>query len=652
MLTKAQLLSFTGLTPPDPEADNVLMMDIETYQNFFCISFYCPRRDIVKSFYLTPDSGELPYDRIYAIMKKNTIVTFNGANYDIPMLYYALTGANNQQLMDASNYIITKRVMPWIFAREKGFRIPDIDHIDIIEVAPGMVGLKLYGARAMCPKLQELPYPVGATLTEEQMQNILAYNVNDLHVTYALYLSLIEQIRLREQMQPMAGVDQWGRKVDLRSKKDAQIASAVLRYQMEQRDGVAPQKPTDITPGMRFKYDAPDMLVYETPEMQQVLADVLASDFEVPPEGKKLMLPKALEGRDVRIGGGVYRMGIGGLHSQEESVAHIADEETMIVDRDFESFYPNMMLNFRWCPRHLGDSFFDVFSGIVATRLKAKANKEMVVANSLKIVVNSSFGLTGSKYSFLYDPKVMIQVTLTGQLILLYMIERAHLAGIRVVSANTDGVVVKIHPDQYETWNAIIAEVEEKTRIKTEETRYSALYSRDVNNYIAVKTDGKVKLKGAYSQTGVQKNPMFEICNKAVVEYITNGTPLEDTISACEDIRQFVGVRTVKGGAIYRDDGDYLGKVVRWYFAEGSDGFIRTVDTDDRTGNWKTVAKTSGCKPLMDLPEGFPDDVDIDRYVQEAREILMDINCVRRPDPIKPIRLYKWSAPLFWALAV
>lgn len=649
MLTKTELLSFTGLTPAEG-ADDVLIMDIETYRNFFCVTFYCPRRDKSYPFVLTPDGPPLNIDKIRAVMKKNCIVTFNGNSYDIPMLYYALTGATNGQLKDASDYIITKRVMPWVFAREKGFRIPDLNHIDIIEVAPGMVGLKLYGVRIHCPKLQELPYAIDAILTEDQMQEILRYNINDLHVTYALYLSLIEQIRLRETMQPMAGVDQWGRKVDLRSKKDAQIASAVIRNKYAERTGSEPSK-SPVKSGDKFKYDAPEFLVYQTDEMKSVLDDVLAATFVVPPESKKLMLPPALEGRDVQLGDVVYRMGIGGLHSQESSISHVSDDETVILDRDFESFYPNMMINFKWYPRHLGEEVLDILSGIVRTRLTAKAEGDMVVSNSLKIVVNSFFGLHGSKYSYLYDPKTMIQVTLTGQLILLLMIEKAHLAGINVISANTDGVVVKIHPDQLDTWNAIIAEVERATRIKTEETRYDALYSRDVNNYIAVKPGGKVKLKGAYSHAGVQKNPFFEICVDAVVKHIVEGVPLEDTIYACGDIRKFVGARTVKGGAVYCEDSGYLGKVVRWYFAKGCNGFIRTVDTDPRTGNWKTVAKTGGCKPIMDLPDEFPGDIDYDRYIQEAQEILMDVDFIARPDAVKPIRLFKWSSPLWFAIA-
>lgn len=647
MITKSELLAATSLSDVATDlTDSVLMADVECYPTFYCVSFYCPKRDKTVSLVQTPDQP-IDRQRLYALMTRNTIVTFNGNRYDVPMIFYAIKGATNTQLKRASDYIITENVMPWTFAKEHGFRIPDLDHIDIIDVAPGKVGLKLYGARLHSPKLQELPYPIDAILTPEQIAEVLRYNINDLHVTYVLYLTLIEQIRLRESMRHMAGVD-------LRSKKDAQVASAVLKYELEKRDGTAPERPI-IPPGTKFKYDGPadsSVLVFQTDEMKSVLRDVQEAEFVVPASGK-LMLPPALEGRDVRIGDGVYRMGIGGLHSQEKSVSHVADEDTIVVDRDFASYYPNMMLNFKWKPRHLSDTFFDVLGGIVRTRLKAKADGDEVVANSLKIVINSTFGLTGSKYSFLYDPKIMIQVTLTGQLILLRMIERAHMAGINVISANTDGVVVKIHPDELETWNEIIADVERDTGIMTEETRYDALYSRDVNNYIAVKPGGKVKTKGAYASTGPQKNPVYEICVKAVVEHIVKGTPIKDTIYACNDVRQFIAVRTVQGGAVYgENEDDYLGKVVRWYLAKNCDGFIRTKKRDDRTGNWKTVAKTTGSKPLMDIPIGeFPDDIDYDAYIREAEEILLDIDFHHRPDPIRPIRLFKYNAMAWFAIA-
>jgi len=56
-------------------------------------------------------------------------------------------------------------------------------------------------------------------------------------------------------------------------------------------------------------------------------------------------------------------------------------------------------------------------------------------ANTLKTLLNGSFGKLGSRYSIFYAPTEMLQVTITGQLALLMLIEMMELCGIPVVSA-------------------------------------------------------------------------------------------------------------------------------------------------------------------------------------------------------------------------
>jgi hypothetical protein len=166
----------------------------------------------------------------------------------------------------------------------------------------------------------------------------------------------------------------------------------------------------------------------------------------------------------------------------------------------------------------------------------------------------------------------------------------------------------------------IVAEWEKQTGFATEETRYRALYSRDVNNYIAIKEGGGVKLKGAFAPAGLMKNPTNEICVDAILKDLTAGVPVLDTIEACRDIRKFISIRQVKGGAV--KDGEYLGKAVRWYYARGETGAIHY-----KLNNY-TVARSEGAKPLMQLPEKFPTDVDTSWYVREAYSLMMDIGAL------------------------
>jgi hypothetical protein len=227
----------------------------------------------------------------------------------------------------------------------------------------------------------------------------------------------------------------------------------------------------------------------------------------------------------------------------------------------------------------------------------------------------------------------MIQVTVTGQLTLLMLIERFEEAGIQVVSANTDGVVTRYLRSRHDEVTAMVKEFERETGFEFEDTHYSGLYSRDVNNYVAIKTDGEVKTKGAFKNGDLQKNPQNDICNDALIAYLKDGTPIEETILGCKDITKFVTIRTVKGGGEY--DGQYLGKVVRWFYGTDSKGAIRYRSSGNK------VPRTDGCIPCMDLPVDFPSNLWYDWYINETKELMMDIGIIKRPPPVRKPRAKK-----------
>ena len=177
----------------------------------------------------------------------------------------------------------------------------------------------------------------------------------------------------------------------------------------------------------------------------------------------------------------------------------------------------------------------------------------------------------------------------------------------------------------------IISVWEERTNFKTEETNYSALYSRDINNYIAVKTDGKCKTKGAYANPWndpksaifrFHKNPQTTICIEAIIDFITNRSSIEHYITSNREIEKFISVRNVKGGAV--KDSVYLGKVVRFYYAKGERGYI------EYKKNGNKVPKSDGAKPLMDLPIEFPNDIDYSWYIKEAEKILYELGYFKK----------------------
>jgi hypothetical protein len=585
-----------------------LIFDVETFGNYFLAGFL----HVETGKYLAVESRDdspLDVEQLRRILRKHQLVTFNGSHFDLPMTAYALKGATCAQIKLAAGMIIHRNLQAWQFEDMYGCKVPKVDHIDLIEVAPGVASLKIYGGRMHCQRMQDLPFDHDDKLTSDQMDQVLEYNRNDLLTTLELYRRLLPQIQLREQMSEQYGID-------LRSKSDAQIAEAVIVAEIERLAAKKIER-LDVDAGTVVRFQVPSFIRFQSAMLQDKLAEIAAAEFVVRDNGS-IVEPPCLHGQAVDIGAGRYRLGIGGLHSSEQSQAIEADDEYVLVDRDVASYYPNIILKLGLAPANMGAAFTRVYQGIVDRRLAAKRAGDRVTADVLKIVVNGSFGKFGSKYSKLYSPQLLIQVTITGQLALLMLIEALEQSGIQVVSANTDGIVIRAK-NQYQV-EQIIADWEQRTGFETEETAYSAIYSRDVNNYIAIKPDCGHKVKGAYASASLAKNPATEICVQAAIAWLKHGTSIEQTVRTCRDIRQFVCIRTVKGGAV--KGGQRLGRAVRWYYALGVEGTI------NYQVNGYKVPSTDGARPLMDLPAEFPDDVNVDFYIRQTQSILEEIGAL------------------------
>jgi len=578
------------------------IFDIECYRNYFLVSFMDVESGKVKSFEQR-EGVNLDFLGIKKILIKYKLVGFNCAKYDILMLSAALKGGLD--LKEVSDSIIKFRLMPWEFEDRYSVKLPRVDMIDLIEVAPGMGSLKVYGARLHSKTLWDLPYDIDTLLTDEQMDIVREYCTNDLQTTLDLYNYLMPQITLREDMSRTYGID-------LRSKSDAQIAEAVIKTILREKYNVYAKRP-DLDENYSFRYKAPKYLKGKL----NGLVDAIEKLTFVLDSNGSVVMPDYLKNKIVTIGEGNYRMGIGGLHSTEECLTVNPLDWEVLQDLDVASYYPSLIIINGYYPEHLGTAFLRIYSDIYKERLAAKKRGDKTRSDVMKITLNGTFGKLGSKWSIFYSPDMLINVTLTGQLSLLLLIDMLEKQGIRIVSANTDGIVAWYDAGDTDTAKEVINAWQDLTGMQLENTDYSSVHNRDVNSYINVKVDGKVKTKGAYALDGLAKNPHGDIATIAAIEYLTNKTPVEATIRSCKDIRKFLFVRKVEGGAVKNDE--YLGKVVRWYYAKNEDTPIRYA----KNGN--KVSESDGGRPLMTLPDTFPDDVDYQRYVDMSNEILKHI---------------------------
>ena len=608
------------LTPSDlsGEFGNAFIFDVECFSNFFFAAFKSLKTGNVIVFERSPDS-ELNGPLLRWFIEQFEIIGFNCKNYDDILLWAAIDGIWTEQLKAISDSIIFSEMKPGQLEAEFSFRMGVANSIDLIEVAPsaGLSSLKQYGGRMHTKRMQDLPFDPNKELTREQAAKVREYCINDLTQTEELYRKLEKAIELRKRIGEQYGLD-------LRSKSDAQIAEAVIKKEISELTGKIPTKPT-VTKSSVFSYQVPDFIRFYTDELQEILAKIRAAEFKIDENGKLIMPPEFAE-TQVKIGKSKYQLGIGGLHSCEKAMILIADEDMMVIDRDVESYYPAIILREKLYPEHIGPAFLDTYGDIVRRRLQAKKDKDKTTADSLKITINGAFGKFGSKYSTIYAPNLLIQVTITGQLSLLMLIEMLEWCGISVRSANTDGIVIHCPRGEYENVLTIFEQWERITGFKTEENSYRAYYARDVNNYIAIGRDDSIKAKGEFvnllsmkepNREMLMKNPDANICSEAVMLFLRDEIPIETTIRNCKEISKFVIVRKVKGGA--EKDREYIGKVIRWYMRTNDFRPIRYVS------NGAMVPESSGGCPVMELPSKFPKDIDYTWYIQRAKKMLSDM---------------------------
>ena len=419
------------------EAGNAFVFDVEAYPNYFEVGF----KSLVSGGYVVfeqDDTGNLCYDKrkLSWLLENCVRIGFNNIQYDDIIINAAvkLDHFNPHLAQELTSRIIEHGGRRKEIEAEYHFVCNDWNGIDLIEVAVLSASLKVYTGRLFCKRMQSLPIEPGSYLTEEEKVLVRDYNVNDLDNTELLAWQLKDNIDLRIKLGAEYGID-------LRSKSDAQIAEHVISSEVKKINPYFRGRPK-LDEDYTCKYEIPAYLDYKTKVMQDVLRTISEIEFGLN-NGGHVQIPEIINEIVIPLGHSRYNIGIGGLHSKDENISYYSDDEFVYLDVDVTSFYPMIILTLGLYPKQMGTAFLEVFGKIVQKRLDAKKSGDGSTAAQLKITINGSFGKFGSMFSSLYSPDLMLTVTLTGQLVLLLLIETLELAGISVVSGNTDGIVIK-----------------------------------------------------------------------------------------------------------------------------------------------------------------------------------------------------------------
>lgn len=482
-------------------------------------------------------------------------------------------------------------------------------------------------------------------IPREYLQEMADYNDNDVYIVAELIRMNQEEVLLRYRISEEYNVDVF-------SASRSTIADKVIVKLYSKYTGLHPKAFID-TKTIRRKILVSEILSDKIAFSTSELNDILSGIRSLTLRGEKGEFD-----REFTFMGTSYTIATGGLHSNEIPAVYVEDDEHIIVDRDVASYYPNMIRSLKVCQKHLiPKAWFRIADTIVDERLEHKhlakdkslddkeRDKHATAAACLKIVANAGiFGKMGSEKSFLCDKKAMYQVTINGQLFLLMLIEKLELAGIHVISANTDGIVTIVPRELEQTADDICHWWEKHLGLELEFTYYTKYVTEGVNSYLTIKRGGSSKFKGRMNPKmfleDLSKGYNSPIVAKCVTEYFINGTPVMETLRNAKSILDFC--RTQNVNHKYRlefthvVDGNIVTDIVqrntRFYISSTGGTLMKVESMGWNEHNEEQVKKSSLCAGQRVSICNTVDDTDISElnvnylyYYNEAMAIIEPI---------------------------
>jgi hypothetical protein len=305
------------------------------------------------------------------------------------------------------------------------------------------------------------------------------------------------------------------------------------------------------------------------------------------------------------------------------------------------TYYPAIIINSGRYPAHLGKEFLRGYKTMFDKRLElkplAKTDKKIKgIVGALKLAVNSVYGKSSDVQSWIYDRQLTMFTTITGELSLMMLIEAYELAGINVISANTDGVTIKIKKGLIDKMFEINDWWCDVTKYELERTDYSKIIFSTVNDYLAIKTDGEIKKKGDFlTDFELHKNKSARVVPIALEQYFVDGTPVSTTIRNHKNIYDFClrqkATRDFHYEGINRQTGEreMYNKLIRYYISEEGVKLLKVKNEECQTnaakisqveaGEW--MATVCNYLPSNTKVEG----INYDYYIEKANRIINKI---------------------------
>ena len=438
----------------------------------------------------------------YEQHKNDLYCAYNGKHYD-QFIYRSILLSLNPY--DVSRYIIEYEQSGWSYPMFKnskdGFYI---NQVDVAEITDG--GLKFLESQ-MGEDIEEseIDFNINRPLTVDEINKLFKYCIHD--VEQAM---LVAHERFAKIESNLALIKKFNMPLKYIGCTGAQITERILKakeqQQMMEQFNIRIPNTIELK---KYKYVAEWYLDKNNHDYDKSLITTISN---VP-----------------------CVFAWGGLHGAIQKYI----ENGLYFMIDVNSMYPSIMREYDLLSRTVTGENRNKFYQMIDDRLVYKKAKNKVMANAYKLIINSCYGAMKQMTNKLYDPLNANLICIFGQLFILDLCE--HLEGLcKLIQINTDGILIKITDesciinikDEIRKW-------ERRTRLTMEIEEYTRIIQKDVNNYIAVKSDKSYKCKGAYVKELSKLDNNDGVINEAIKEFFINDVKPIDFVNNCTSLQSF-----------------------------------------------------------------------------------------------------------------
>lgn len=617
---------------------NHYVHDYETLINMFCAVFQHYKTEETHVFIIHESQNDI--EQLVKFLNKNRDsgewhISFNGLNFDAQITQYILSYQDELILGDPTFIAHTLYMFAQTVIEKSngGEFLPyapheiDIKQVDVFRLnhwdnPAKRSSLKWIQYSMDWFNIQEMPIHHSTYIkSKDEIDEIVKYCINDVISCKKIMQLSKSQINLRASLSKEYSVN-------LYSASEPKIAKELFLMFLSKKTGIKKSELKGLRT-VREKIVVKDIILpyikFEKKEFQDILKNF--QEIIIDPNNTKSGFKYSMTHKGVRTD-----FGLGGLHGARSSGIYKAENGMIIMTSDVTSFYPNLAIRNGWSPAHLPQKqFCEQYEWFFDERVKIpkKDPKNYVY----KIILNSTYGLSNDKNSFLYDPEFTMRITINGQLSLsmLYEMLSAGIPGSIPIMQNTDGLEMMIPENMKTKYLEICKKWEQITNLSLEHGEYSKIILADVNNYIAVNKEKEInketyeslqkefphyiyrqdKEKFYYSATkckgrfeffdlALHKNKSFLIIPKAVYNYFIFNTLPEIYLAKNKNIFDYCAGAKAKGDWQFIEEKITKGKIetntlqniIRYYVSNEGCKVIKRNKVDGRSiqleaGSWR-----------------------------------------------------------------